>query len=330
MKSEERHHLAENDLAQILDRWLKKIEPYSNQILLGILIGTVAILGILFFARSGASASEEAWTKFAAAESADDYATVADDYPHSNVTTWARLRAGELYLAQGMQTAVSDRKSTTERLEQAESSFNQVLQAQSVSPEAREQALYGLAVVKETLSDGNTQPAVETYEELLKSFPDSRFAGLAKHRVDALKTEEAQSFYAWFDKQERRPDQRPEPKDLNSLRSSGPSGEPLLGEAPDPPAVQRHPNRPPSPRPSVSATQGNALPFPEERPRIKIVPGETTDGTEESSNSKEPASPANGEGSSEGAGAETKETSSPDSSKPKSSSEPSSNEDSDS
>ena len=274
MKSEERHHLAENDLAQILDRWLKKVEPYSNQILVGILVATVVTLGVVFFSKSNTSAAEEAWASFVSAESADDFATVADDHPNSDIAIWARLRAGELYLAQGMQTVVSDRKSTTERLEQAESSFNDVLSAGTIPPRAREQALYGLAVVKETISDGNTQPAIETYEALLEAFPDSRFTGLAKQRIEQLKSEDTQSFYAWFDKQPRKPDERPEPKDLASARDTGPSDDPFLGSQNDPPAIQRHPGRPPSPRAATSAAATGAMPFPSDRSEIEIIPGE--------------------------------------------------------
>ncbi len=47
MKSEERHHLHENDLAGAVDRFLKKVEPYSNQILIGILVAAVVAIGVI-------------------------------------------------------------------------------------------------------------------------------------------------------------------------------------------------------------------------------------------------------------------------------------------
>lgn len=247
MKSEERHHLHENDLAQILERWMGKVEPYSNQILIGVLAVAVIGIGAMLWSRSSQAKSAQGWAEFAKANTADDFATVADVHPSSDVGRWSKLLAAELYLNQGLQTATSDKKTTDERLQQSEESFNQLLQDQATPPAIRERALFGLAVCRETLSGADTQPAISTYEELLKAFPESRFAELAKLRIDELRTDPAREWYAWFSKQDRNPEDRPTPRDLATGRAIGETAPPFLIDDTQPPR-QRHEDRPPSPR----------------------------------------------------------------------------------
>jgi hypothetical protein len=247
MKSEERHHLHENDLAQILERWMGKVEPYSNQILIGVLAVAVIGIGGMLWSRSSQAKSAQGWAEFAKANSADDFATVADVHPSSDVGRWSKLLAAELYLNQGLQSATADKKTTDERLKQSEESFNQLLQDQATSAAIRERALFGLAVCRETSSGADTQPAITTYEELLKAFPDSRFSTLAKRRIDELRTEQAREWYAWFSQQERNPEDRPVPRDLATGRTVGESAPPFLIDDTQPPP-QRHEDRPPSPR----------------------------------------------------------------------------------
>lgn len=260
MNSEERHQLHENDLAATLDRGLRKVEPYSNQILIGVLAVTVLAVGFLIWQRSSGTASAEAWGKFAKAATADDYLTVADDFPNTTVAPWARLRAGEQFLNQGLRTATSDRKSTEDNLKQAQSAFESLLSAAGTPPQIRERALYGLAVARETLSTGDTTKAVEAYETLRNEFPTSPYANLAALRVADLKSESTQGFYAWFDKQPRKPEERPKPKDLMAGPRSGSTADPfVLDDVPLPRAS--HPDRPPSPaRPS--RPEATAEPFP--------------------------------------------------------------------
>ncbi|MCA9054003.1 MAG: tetratricopeptide repeat protein [Planctomycetaceae bacterium] len=259
MKSEERHHLHENDLAGILDRNLKKIEPYSNQILIGILVATVLAVGIIIWQRSSGAADAEAWGKFAKAATADEYLTVAEDHPGTNVARWAQLRAGEQFLNQGLRTATSDRKSTEDNLKQAESAFQSLLQGSGATPQVRERALYGLALARETLSNGDTSKAIEAYEELRNSFPDSHLAGLAEQRMNDLKQESTRDFYAWFDRQPRKPEDRPKPKDLVS--AAGGTADPFLFGDDVTPERPAHSDRPPSPSAPTRASAG-AQPFP--------------------------------------------------------------------
>lgn len=260
MKSEERHHLHENDLAEAVDRFLKKVEPYSNQILIGFLAATVLAIGFLMWSRSSGGASDEAWAAFAKAEDADSFLTVADEYPKTDVANWARLRAAEEYLNQGLRTATSDRKVTEDNLSQAEETLQQLLANKSAVPaEIRERALYAMAVCREALCKGDTKAAVEAYKTLQLDFPESQYVSIAEKRVKDLETAETREFYAWFDQQPRKPDERPKPKDL-SPPITGSTDPFILGDEPDT-TSPHHPDRPPSPSTPVKGGPA-AAPFP--------------------------------------------------------------------
>lgn len=228
MKSEERHHLQENDLAQKLGVWIGRIEPYFNQILIGILGVAVLVLGSFLWMRSSAAKSAESWAEFTKANVADDYATVADVHPNTEVGRWSKLLAAELYLNQALRAATSDKKTMEERMKLAEDSFNGLLQDGKTPGNIRERALYGLAIARESTSTGDTQPAIATYEELLKTFPNSRFAKIAQMRIDALRTDSTREFYAWLSQQPRNPEDRPQPRDLVAPRGDGESAPPFL------------------------------------------------------------------------------------------------------
>lgn len=216
MKSEHRHELAENDLGKLIRRWRERLEPYSNKVLLGLLAATVVIGGGVLAWRTLGASSRAGATELAAARTAAEYEAVAENFEGSLTGLWARLRAGEEYLRDGIRLSLSNRTASNERLEEAQRAFERVLKAENVPPELREKALYGLAVCLESQSSAQTgtQPAVDAYEQLLKQFPETRYRYFAEQRIKVLKSEEAQQFYAWFHAQTPRPEDRPSPQDF--------------------------------------------------------------------------------------------------------------------
>lgn len=222
MKSEHRHELAENDLEKLLNRVLERIEPYSNHILIGFLVVTVVVAGTIVTLRTASASRARGWAQMAACRAADDFAEVADEFDGSVVGAWARLRAADGWLQQGVELSLSDRAASTERLEQAETAYNKLLESSVAPPEVREQALYGLALTLEANSDGDTGPAIKAYEQLLQEFPQSRFQSWAEDRIEQLGTGRVQQFYAWFHSATPRPQDRPLPQDFSGLPSSPP------------------------------------------------------------------------------------------------------------
>lgn len=291
MKSEHRHELAENDLSKILTRALEKAEPHSNKILVAALVVTVVVVAVVYGMRSAGGDRSAGFAELTGCETGDCFENVADEYPDSPVGMWARLRAAEQYLDDGIRTSTSNRNASRDSLQRAKDAFDRVLKGENVPPQARERALYGMGVCLETLSDENTGPAIEAYQSLLDEFKDSQYRYLAADRIAALKTSRAQEFYAWFHEQNPKPEDRPGPRDpLDFLRNTTPetptAGDDGSGLPPPPPSAEPQ-TAAPTPPTGPGAESGPALP--------QQPPPDAAPGTPESSSGATPDGEAPGE-----------------------------------
>lgn len=267
MKSEHRHELAENDLSKAITRWRDQIEPHTNKILVGVLVLAVLVVGAIVALRSTWASSTAGFTELSLAKEAEDFETVAEDFEGTPAGTWARLRAGEEYLRDGLRLSLSDRPASNERLEESQKAFEKVLKGTDVPAQAREKALYGLATCLEAMSSAQTttQPAIDAYEQLLEEFPNTRYKRWVEERIETLKDPQAQEFYAWFHAQNPKPEDRPLPRDY----PTDPSGDtpdstgnelPADGGSPPPPPTSERNSTAPTPPGETPATEGPALP----------------------------------------------------------------------
>ncbi len=215
MKSEHRHELQTNDLSKVLDRTKPFLEAYGASILMALVGGIVLAIGYYVWSNSTHSRREAGWAELAAAQSAEDFDTVVEDFPGTKVAFWAKLRSAESHLQSGIPQAFSNRAGALDSLEQAKTRFQELADAPGAPPEVRERALFGLGRTLETLSDGNAQPAIDAYQKLVDDFPESVYRTEAEARVTDLKTGSAQEFYAWFHKQNPTPADRTRPSDIH-------------------------------------------------------------------------------------------------------------------
>lgn len=227
MNSEHRHELKENDLGKLTVKAQSFFEKYGNQVLLGTIGALLLIGGIALWVNSSTSKAAAGWNRFVGAETAADYATVAEAFPGSEVAQWSRLNEAENYLFNGLQMTFKDRKSGKSDLEKGRAQFQEVLDSTPLPPQMRERALFGLARTLEITSGKDTSEAIKRYDEITKNFKDSIYARLAGERVEALKKGGTQSFYAWFQEQNPKLDDRAKPKD-GGLPFELPSAHPPL------------------------------------------------------------------------------------------------------
>jgi len=217
MKSEHRHELKTNELQRLTSQLTQTLEPYVNQILIAVVAISVVAGGAIWFARQSGSASEAGWTRLGSAASAEDYANIADDFSNEPVGAWARLLEAEMHLATGIQLAFSDRGAALSDLKEAQESFEKVLAFDGLPSEVRDRALYGRARTLETLSDGDTSAAIAAYERLQQEVKTKAYTVLyrqeAATRIEELKRGRGQDFYAWFQKQNPKPEDRAQPLD---------------------------------------------------------------------------------------------------------------------
>jgi len=280
MKSEHRHELAENDLSKAITRVLKKAEPHSNTILLAALALTVIVVAVVYGMKSASGTRTVGFAEFTDCQTADEFENVADEYPHALVGAWARLRAGELYLDDGIRTSLTNRNLSNDNLHKAKDAFDQVLKFEGVEvpPEARERALYGLGTCLEVLSDGDTQPAIDAYKALLHEFEKTQYKHLVEERITALESAQAKEFYAWFHKLNPRPEDRPSPRDgLDFLEHTTPrdsvNEDDGTGLPPPPPSAQPQIEAPAPPAGLESGNQPTATP---EKPATEPPATEST------------------------------------------------------
>ena len=225
MKSEHRHELKTNDLERIASDWghasERFVQDHTNQLIVAGVVVVALIIGVIYWRMSSGSADRQGWRALSDAQSTAEYGTVADKYAVTKVAPWARLREGELELSSGIRYLFNDREAGRSDLKKAEENFEKLVNDKQTPDEVRERALFGLARCRESLPPEKSgpatinNPAIETYERLLKQFPDSVYKDLAEARITALRTGTAQDFNAWFETQNPKPADRAQPKDLS-------------------------------------------------------------------------------------------------------------------
>lgn len=242
MKSEHRHELQTNDLGKVADKLVPVWNTYSNQITIVVCGVMVAAAAIIYWVRRSRDAEAVAWNDLLSSRSAEDFARVADDRRGSSAAQWARLQEGESRLNSTIQLMFTDREAAVSEAKKTREAFDTLVKQSGVLPEVRERALYGLARIQETASSGSAEEAIQTYETLLKDYPNTVYKSFAEKSIATLKSGGAQEFYSWFAKQNPKPPVRPKgPADTGMLDESdadAPVKRPKKEEESDEPALK--------------------------------------------------------------------------------------------
>ena len=216
MKTERRHELQTNDLAD----WLgKRIEHYKPELKLagGAVIALLVVSAVyVWFQQHKSAQSGETWGEFMQAsleQNPDEQATkfqkiaTSKDNVGADTALWAMLSEGDLDLSRGSELLFSDRELAVVELERAKKNFSQVEQDAVRNPLLLMRARFGLAQTLECL--GDLAKAKEKYELIHKSSPEGELGKAADKRAKRLDDKSIGEFYAWFEKQKPRPRTRP-------------------------------------------------------------------------------------------------------------------------
>ena len=216
------HHEAEKTE---LEKWLrngaKKVEPYTNQILMGVIALAVVAAIAIYALRTGSATETAAWQSFFSADSPEAYLKVAENYPDGEVAVWASLKAGRLHLDEGLGAVLTDRDKSDKSLTKAKHAFTTVLNHSQANDVAKSDAIYGLATALEVLSGDDLTQAIEQYQRLVENYPKSDHVSWAEKRIEELNKASAKDFYAWFRQQNPNPEERPLPSDLDRMKMPG-------------------------------------------------------------------------------------------------------------
>lgn len=201
MKTERRHELQKNELADWLGDKLIALQKYSGAIGASVVAVVVLIALGIYLSNRSASQTALAWERYFRAsttENTDELKQLADNLS-SAAGQWARLRLADQQLDQAtnqlFQDPVQARKSLAGAVDNyrwlAEHSSDKLLQ---------QRATLGLAKTYE--SEDKLPEAREQYEKLVKSWPDSVYGTEAKNRLRDLDKKSTREFYDWFAQRE--------------------------------------------------------------------------------------------------------------------------------
>jgi hypothetical protein len=216
MKSQERHRLEKNILADWIAQTIQQIKPYLTPILVVALVVVLVFGATNFWVQRAAQGSGVAWGKVYATitEQGVDAAAaeaVAEEYQGTNVAHWARLVACDERLEHGCQLLfTADRSSAINDLQRAVEGSTTVLK-ETNEPALRERALFCRARAYEALAgtrqSGALDNAIADFKELLANdrWAKGPYAEMARHSVTNLENPEFRTFYDKFVNYEPKP-----------------------------------------------------------------------------------------------------------------------------
>lgn len=243
MKSERRHELQHNQLADWIAKTGAQVGPYKNLILGVALLVVVGIGVIIWQVRQSRAQTAEGWEQFYTAMSGAGRGPnltalqdVVEKYPKSHVAHCAALASADLYLSNGCNRLFENKATAREDLKKAVENYTLVL-SDSRSTALREQAAFGLGRALEALGD-DLPAARKRYEEYLgirllqagfkgsldealpkiqdaelagKQWPEGAYVKAALRRIDDLNRPATEQFYNRFAKFDPKPSFAEEP-----------------------------------------------------------------------------------------------------------------------
>ena len=205
MKTERRHELQHNTLADALGNVVEGVKPYQ-QIILGCILAGVVVFGVVrYLSMRSTSDQAEGWNSYLRATANQDLDALSDLAERSAGTpagNWALLYLGDQRLEEGIEQLFVNKSEARDQLKKAEESYLAVREKSS-EPLLKQRATLGLARVHESLVD--LEKARDEYQRLVDQWPDSVYAAVATRRLEDLKEKSTREFYDWFAAQEPKP-----------------------------------------------------------------------------------------------------------------------------
>ncbi|HEX3999795.1 MAG TPA: hypothetical protein VHX65_14690 [Pirellulales bacterium] len=203
MKTERRHELQTNWLADRVGEGLVVVKPYMKAVVGLLLAGLVLWAALLFMAHRTEVERRESWNKLWAglnggSNGASELELLAEANAKRPTTDWARLVLADADLNEGVTEWFTEKAAAHTQLDRALTMYKTVL-ANSVDPLIREHALYGIGQTEESLCKAeNLEDARKAYEQIVTDYPTGAYFARAKQRLDSLTRESTKTRYDWF------------------------------------------------------------------------------------------------------------------------------------
>ncbi len=243
MKTERRHELQTNQLADTLAHWIDAAKPYSRAGLALVVAVVVGLFAWGYLSAQNTRREADGWTEYFDAlnsrDARDSLSDIAARYPTLPVGQWASLVLADIQLSDGTGRLFAEKADARSELKQATDRYRSVM-LESSEPTILQRATFGLARAHEAL--GTLEEARKEYSSIAEQWPDSPFAAPAKERAKDLEQPNTKKFYDWFAKYEPprpvskepgipgvRPDFLKEPLDGNSAKLPSSIGDKTTG-----------------------------------------------------------------------------------------------------
>lgn len=231
MKTERRHELEENQLAEYLQRLWIDIQRYSTAIL-GTAVALAVVFGAYVYLTGQAKANRAlSWELYQKAISTgDDEALLklGQQFPDLPAGQWAQVTLADKRLAGGVDDLFRDKAEAEKSLVEAQKLY--AAARASATREQRdlaERSLLGQARSEEAL--GRVDDAVKSYRQFVETYPKSPYLIEAEWRLKSLARLDTRKFYDWFAKYQ------PAPADPTGLFP----GTGLLDQLPEEPSADQ-------------------------------------------------------------------------------------------
>lgn len=205
MNSERRHELQQNALADMLGDKIKKIEPYTKLIAVGVAIAVFGALAFVFYRSAEIGARSDATLELlqnSGTIDPDALASVGERYADTSAGALAKLLQADALLSEGIAGLFNDREAAEGQLDEALKQYTQVSQA-SNDKLLQSRANFGVARTLE--SKGEIDKAVSAYNRVIEIGESDAIATAARNRIEHLKSPMTKEFFAWFEKQDFTP-----------------------------------------------------------------------------------------------------------------------------
>ena len=198
MKTERRHELQTNELADWLGDKVQAIQPYIKTIVGVAVLAVVGLFTVFIMRGRNEGRQQAAWTDYFEAVQTNDFVRlrdVANRYSGTEAAAWARQSAGDIMSASGGRNMYIDRADALEFLNQAVQDYQEA-QRFARSDMLKQRAHMGLAQVYESMNQFDE--AGKQYQTIIDRWPSSAIGELAADRLAVLVNPETQKFYDWF------------------------------------------------------------------------------------------------------------------------------------
>ena len=202
MKSDKRHELQKNELADWAGHQIEAAKPHAMLILVCFIAIPAAIIFAIYYYTAEDPVQAAAWNRYFSAYSERDpkaaFNQVVTSDANSPASLWASQALGDIHLSAGSQALFSDREQAKEELAKAETALKRVA-AGAKEPELVLRSRLSLGKLYEALNQPDE--ALKNYELAAKTDPESAIGKEAAEAVERLKNPRTRELLAWFAEQ---------------------------------------------------------------------------------------------------------------------------------